>query len=357
MEALRIYCLPVSGGGFPVQVAFLAEMYEAFKLLKKLLNGERDYSPDIMLGASGGNLACYLASAGDFSYQGILRICEFLNAKMFIKNWGPLHFIPSLLFIPFTGSLFTTGENSSHVLKIFFDSTTIQKVEILTLVTNKNKLLPKIFSNRSPENSFFGTEITLENQILDEAFPIEYIDGNVEKLCQIIQSSAAIPIITRPIEFEGEKYEDGGTTYASPLGTLEKRLQDKIIETGKLLHFFYFSPYDLDDYEDMSKYTHYGDSSFKKNLLRLIHSEALRDRKSAINILESKIKRRAVVTQYKHTNTIELSRVIEENLEGDFVVIFYPTGYKSIDLLKFTSIDIKNLIDETRLDYNFELWK
>jgi hypothetical protein len=60
----KIYILPVSGGGFPAQLALLAEMYDAMSIIKGKHISTKDYVPDLAMASSGGNVSIYTAMAG-----------------------------------------------------------------------------------------------------------------------------------------------------------------------------------------------------------------------------------------------------------------------------------------------------
>ena len=95
---LSVYCLPISGGGFVAQLGLLSELYVAKWIAEgKRLKGSKAYQPNLVFASSGGNVAAYIAMAGDWSPEGMTRVAEKISTPMFIRSWFPdyMSFIPT----------------------------------------------------------------------------------------------------------------------------------------------------------------------------------------------------------------------------------------------------------------------
>ena len=70
---MRIFVFPVSGGAFPVQLGLLSE-----------LTANRDITPDLALGSSGGNVAAYICHACHWKGANMPGIVKLINSEMFV---------------------------------------------------------------------------------------------------------------------------------------------------------------------------------------------------------------------------------------------------------------------------------
>ena len=353
-EQFNLYTLPISGGGFPVQLALLSKIYDAIKLNKINFTGN-DYTPQFLLAASGGNIAAYLGLAGDWSYEGICRVSENINSEMFVKSWLPkdLSFIPTWALSVFTGTIYRSGDSAIELLKMAFPGQKIKDVEILTLAFNSSEYIPQIFSNKSKEESLVP-ELTNIDKLLFNMTEIKYLNGNIEEISKVCMASAAIPILTQSQNIDGCKFDDGGLSSASPLSVLPTEMYNIIQESGKKMHLFYYSSYDLDD-NDESKFTQYGGGA-QKALSCMIHSRALQDRAVAIQLLEKIISRESIGENFVNTTTEVLASKMAEFEDQDYVLFLYPKGNPHIKITKFDKDDIINLINEVRKEFNFTIW-
>ena len=65
---MKIFILPVSGGGFATQLGILYYLLEAKRII-----------PDIVLGSSGGNVAAYISMLSNWYHKTILKNCHLIN--------------------------------------------------------------------------------------------------------------------------------------------------------------------------------------------------------------------------------------------------------------------------------------
>lgn len=352
----NLFVLPISGGSFPAQLSLLSKVHEAFKLNKKDVVGSENFYPDLMLGASGGNICAYIALASNGgSYEGICRMVENIDSEMFIRSWFPsnLSFIPTWVLTIFTGTVFRDGVGAEELLKTAFPAQLIKNVEILTLAFNSSEYIPQIFSNKSQEESLVPS-LSNTDKLLFNMKDIRYLDGNIEEINKVCLGSASIPVLTQSQYIDGCKFDDGGLSSASPLSILPQEMYNVIQRSGKKMHLFYYSSYDLDD-DDDAKFTQYGGGA-QKALSCMVHSRALQDRANAIQLLEKIISRESVEENFVNTTTEVLAFKMEEFDDQDYVLFLYPKGCPHIKITKFDKNDIINLVDEVRKQFNFTIW-
>lgn len=219
LDPLTIYCLPVSGGGFVAQLGLLSELFEAKRILKdNKIQGSKDYQPDIVLAASGGNVATYIAMAGDWSPEGILRTALKTNSSMFLKSWWPenLDFLPTWLLGIFNGSMYRRGCGAGQLFKSLYTTESIQRTEIWTGTYDQSNRRAQFFCNLSPHRSQISSDYFDETSHLYGCMPLKYLSGDLEKIAIASIASASIPVLVMEQELDGCEYEDGGTMYASP---------------------------------------------------------------------------------------------------------------------------------------------
>lgn len=355
MGEFRLYVLPISGGGFPVQLAELSLLYDAFKINKVFFQGKKDYFPHLCLGASGGNVAAYVGMAADWYHEGMLRIAENIDKQMFIRSWWPddLDFIPTWALSVFTGTLYRAGLGPEELLSSAFNKYRIQEVEILTLAFNSSKFMPQIFSNKNSETSFIP-EINPTDKRLFGLDKIEFLKGDIAYISKVCMASAAIPIVTQPQYIDNDKYDDGGLSSASPLSVLQSDLEERLSLLSQKTHLFYFSPYDMDDQDDKARYTQYGQA--RASLVCMVHSRTLQDRANSISLIETISGNKAEVQQFKHASVETLAEALQNYQDYHYVLYFYPDKSPCIDLTNFQPSDINTLIEKVRETFNFDIW-
>lgn len=351
----KLYVLPISGGAFPVQLGLLSILFDVYKINKPTFTGSRNYSPDLILGASGGNVSGYIGMAGDWYYEGICRIVENIDSNMFIRSWWPddLDFIPTWFLTIFTGTIFRPGYGPENLLSVAFPGKLIENNEILTLAFNSTKYVPQIFSNKSKETSILPT-ISETDKLLFNLKDIQYLNGNVQEISKACMASAAIPIVTQSQVINNEKYDDGGLTAASPLSILTEEMYNIITKNNKLLHLIYFSCYDMDD-EDKSKIIQYRGAA-QVTISCMVHSKTLQDRASAVGLVSKLLGRECNYTNFTNASIQKLAECFEQNKDNHYVIELYPKGAPNINLTNFKNNDVIDLINSTRKLINFSIW-
>lgn len=421
-KPLIIYALPISGGYLTSQVALMCELYEAKKISKKgIRNGAIDTYPDIMFSSSGGCITSYLSLAGDFCTDGIMRSVYKLEPTMFVKSWLPKELafiIPSWIIGTFNGSLYRQGYGASRLFRSSFTPDTIKRVEIWTGTYDKNNCKAQFFCNLGLGESLINPLFFRMDNFMYDCMELKYLDGDLNLLAKVALASSSIPILTQKQNINGIFYSDGGSNYASPLCTMESEIcriilndnretiEKKIIDIGKdnlslcedniscinkknepseeiiyeidnkhniiripyesdnstnnvrSLRLFYFCSYQMDLHQKSC-----GDSEIgqmNESMRQIIHSSALHDRNSAVNILYKICGSNSGQIQHSHIanmNTKKFANLLDM-LEDclHYVIILYPHNSPHINMIKFTKQDLTDKIKEARDNYGAYIW-
>jgi hypothetical protein len=414
-KSLTIYALPVSGGYLTSQIALMCELYEAKKLSKRgIKNGAIDIYPDIMFNSSGGCVTSYLSLAGDFSTDGIMRAAYKLEPAMFIKSWLPpeLSFIiPSWVIGSFNGSLYRQGYGAKHLFRSSFTSDSIKRVEIWSGTYDKENCKAQFFCNLGEGESLINPLFFNMNNMFD-CMDLKYLNGNLDLIATAALASSSIPVLSPKQNINGIFYSDGGSNYASPLSTMEteicrivindnrKIINNKIIDrtnkplcednidcsiddnkddeiiyeidnkhnisrvinnevnNERSLRLFYFCSYQMDEHKKTC-----GDSEIgqmNESMRQIIHSSALHDRNSAINILYKICGENSSQIQHSHIHNMntqkfaQLLDILEKYLH--YVVILYPHNSPHINMIKFNKDDLDININKARNNYGAYIW-
>lgn len=222
---MRIFVSPISGGFFPYQLAMM-------KMFPK---------PDLMLGASGGNLANYLYTCDVENGNAVTTLIERVDARK--NNIKTIDGIVSV-----------SG-----------------RTEKITLLHDKTTNKAIIFTNKYQGESYLA-----KLRIYDESkelygMEIRYGKENVERVTKAIIASAAIPDILPDVVVEDHEnrslyhhFDDGGVCYPSPLTPL-------CFSLGILAprQIFYFCPFDLDLVDSIIEGA---PDPLKKSVIRSVYS-------------------------------------------------------------------------------------
>jgi predicted acylesterase/phospholipase RssA len=374
-KILEIYALPVSGGGFPAQlqqiIYYTNEKQIATNTTEE--NGNYlEYTPDICLGTSGGNVSAYIGLSGNWTEGGIKRVVKTMNSEMFSQTWwpGPMGFLPTWILGIFEGAIFKPGYGPSRLLKAFSDDRSIQEVEIWSGTFNKTQKRSSFFCNKKLEDSYISS--TTYSPFLFKTTPLIYTNGDIDLISKVTVASASVPILFKPVEIGGEEYIDGGVTFSSPLTVMQEEIYNimKGITTpptyvsvsspfplpdpstnpdlgGRrdkdLLHIIYMSPYNMDNTTEKVS-SALGSDTF---LSYMTDASSLKDRYTGINLLE-----RLMDADLEEVDMIDsrygakLSDLLAAHRGTHYFCEIYVRKNDWIDMTKFTSQDILNKMDE-----------
>jgi len=219
-STLDVYCLPISGGGFVAQLGLLCEIYEAKKIANgNIVFGSKTYCPDLVFAASGGNVASYIALAGNWSTDGIIRCSQQIDPHSFTRKWVPneLSIIPNIVVGIFKSSLYNKGYGAGYLFKKLFTEKSISQTEIWTGTYNSDKKAAQFFCNKSQEESLVNESFFNEEQSMYDSLSLKFMNSNIELIAEVSIASASIPLIVPGQKIGNSMYADGGCSYSSPL--------------------------------------------------------------------------------------------------------------------------------------------
>lgn len=389
-KTLTTYVLQVSGGAFPVQLALLCEVYEAKRILcNGKFSGQKDYAPDLVLAASGGNVAAYVALAGDWSPDGIERTIRKIDTKMFAQKWLPdiIDFFPQWIYGIIKGSMYKEGYGAEQLFSTLFTSTSIRRTEIWTGTYNVTCGRAQFFCNLDEKSSIICQKSFGTSSLLYGCMPLEYTSGDVKLLSKVSIASASIPMVVAEHDIGGIKYADGGAAYATPLPPFSdeiyrictghnqmKIMGDTMIPlkpkckkcqkmmrkrssrekniSKKKLQLIYFCCQDMEVCSDDDFY-----GRFKK-IASIISSIVAQDRAAAITLLQKISAGRCIEYKlYTKVTTNSLADIFRRlNNISHYVMCLFPSGAPKIDMFNFTHRDISSVIKDVRSSYNVHLW-
>jgi len=344
---MRIYTLCCSGRFFPVQVAL---MMEAYDILKK---------PDIMLGSSGGNLTAYIALAGDFSPEGIQRICRGINSELLSHSWLPayLNFLPSWLVGTFKGSLYKEGTGSNELLNTIFTRHNVSRVEIYTGTVEYHSGKQQLFCNKSKEDSILE-KMPFDYKI-NNCCETKYLDGNIDLISKACLASCSIPIYVLPVKIGENLYQDGGCNFFSPLtplvDSIDSLTEEKICND---LHIDYFNCRDLESNLNTEGYFNIIQNA-DNTLNTLMKTLAIQDKLAGISLVKRSVFRDKYKMLYFEGKCdrevliqIEKSRKYSKR---SFLELYVKKNLE-LDITNFNYDDIMNIVEKARKEYYFRLW-
>lgn len=219
---MEVCILPISGGGFPIQVASCCLMADI------------KYVPDIVFASSGGSICAFVMLASEWNALRVPMIMENLSADMFVEHWN----FPILqkLYSISKGSIFNNGTGGENLFVSLFNSEKLQKVETWVGAYNKDLRRFKMTTNRS--RSTCSMNLSWSDLMLNNLCDIDYASGDAVKMSEFISASCAIPGLVPHKHIEGHDYVDGGVVCASPLGYFRNSLVDLAKKQMRAIHFF-----------------------------------------------------------------------------------------------------------------------
>lgn len=373
-KILEVYVLPVSGGGFPAQlqeVIFYTNQKQLATNTTEETGDYLEYTPDICLSASGGNVSSYIGLSGNWTEGGIKRVVQTLNAKMFSRTWwpGPLGFLPTWILGIFEGSIFRPGYGPSRLLKAFSDDQSIQDVEIWSGTYNKTQKRTGLFCNKKSGETLISE--TTYNPFDFKTMPLIYMAGDIDLISKVTVASASVPILFKPVEIDGDEHIDGGVTYQSPLTPLQNEIYNIMkgittpapydlisspfpIPAGSTdpglggrrdkdyLHLTYFSPYNMDNTTEKVSST-LGNDSF---LSAMTDASAIKDRYTGINLLQRLKTDLQTITLFDSRHGHSLSTLLSTYRGNHYFCQIYVRTNEWIDMTKFTSADVLQKMNE-----------
>ena len=375
-DILEVFALPVSGGAFPYQLQSIITCVQSKQAASEKLGLTKtiEWTPDINMGTSGGNVAIYIAMSGNYTIGGINRVVQMMNSRMFSRSWAPkgLNFLPTWIFAIVEGSVYKPGYGPEQLLKSFSNSESIQLTETWTTAFNKTQERTGIFCNKSLKDSYISS--VTYSPFTFKTLPLRYMNGDFNLISKVTTASASVPLLFEPVIIEDEEYVDGGVSYSSPITPLqeeifkimkgittpldyEKKLNpydsmnpenppDLSLTRGKdLLHITYFSPYDMNASKVKSTL---GEGT---TLTAVTDYSSIKDRYTCINLLERMIDDPTIKT-IKIIDSRNTDLTLEDMFftyrEKHYFLEMYMRENTWIDLNTFTPEDIFNRMEDAK---------
>ena len=366
---MHLLVAPVSGGAFPVQLAF---MIEVAKLRRNSLSCYSNILPsyDAILASSGGNIASYIALAGDFTMEGIEKVCSKLKPDLFLTSWWPnlLSFLPSWIPGCYEGSIYCGGSGFGSLFEELFTFSSIGRIEMWTGTLNRTTGKAQLFTNLFPSESKLALNYFSPDKF--NAMPLTYLDRDRKTIAQATYASAAIPVLVPNVYIGTSKYADGGTCFSSPLTPLQDCIIGAIQNNPDInnegvrntpvisghpdeeLHIDYLSSYDLESNSRPATYKNLLENG-AITLAEIIKSLGIQDRLSGIELLRAgpvKLESGACDSETLASISSRRRKYWQSMLE------LYPGKEIEISLEKFTPKDIIQAIHETKKCMMYRLW-
>lgn len=339
---MKIYILPISGGGFAPQLGLLVQLFAA----TKTQTGD-GYRPDLVLASSGGNVASYIAMMGNWTDTSIIRNCQLIDSSIFIQSWTP-PFFPTWILFPITGSLYKAADGIEKLYSELYNKTSIQRTEIWTGTYNETKQKAVMFCNRSRSDSLIqddGSDTYIYDQI-----PSIYLEGNIQEIGKACYASAAMPFITPGVVIRGDRYLDGGAAYSSPLIPMESKLC-KVLDRAvgsEPIQIFYFCSYDMD--------MKFNDSMYSSSIGLLVHSSLLQDRACALSVARKYGKVKDTPKIYNGLSPPILRDVLKVYEKSSYLIMFFPKGSPTVNVTNFAGKDVCKIIKDINYKYSAYLY-
>lgn len=337
---MRLIVLPISGGKFPVQIAIVESLSDI------------GYKPDLTLASSGGTVASYCASYGDWKSEEIRKIAKDLSSSLFIRSWFSPHLaiFHSIVAGYFYGAAYQASDTTIDFFEKYFTPLTITQYEIWVGAINRDTGAVCLFCNRSrAEAQIKGGNF---NIAMIKSEPLKYLNGNLEDIMNAAMASSSIPIMIEPRVIDGRSYIDIGAKFASPLVPL----QEEILELTKSepLHIIYVNGFNVEaDTAEM------GDHNMMNGFVGLaehvVRSFIIQDRQTAINIIKIRSGKDLIYAEFD-VGVLDRVLIFLEKECCDSVVEIYPRKLWTIDLETFVGSDVENSIKYHKSALGLRVW-
>lgn len=344
---MRIFVLPVSGGAFPLQLAYISQL---------LISGG---PPELVLGSSGGNIAGYIGLAAKWNPDQIGQVVKEanLNTSNFAQSWWPWglnKIFPSWLIGYYQGSFYASGTGAAEVIQKMFTDETVVVTEMWTGTLNKDEGKGQMFCNLSESQSRIAKagdpSVSLWTR---DCNPLCYLNGDRKIIADVAIASASIPVVVPAKVIEGKSYVDGGTIFSSPLSALA----DYIYNLSKTdsIHLNYINSYDIQN-AGSTKITNLWTAG-RYTIGELMKNICIADRQIGIDLVRSGPE--PVYYSFLE-GTLENLKLVEElrpYSPRSLLEIFPSVGEeRCLDLLNFTAEDIIKMFERAQSGYYLRFW-
>lgn len=322
---MNLLVLPASGQNFISQLSILQYLCDI------------EYSPTLILGSSGGNLAAYIVTAADWKSNHIERLIKELKSTYFSRPWHNISIVSEMIGF-FNGNAFQSGIGMEEYMNNYFSNKSITKYEIWTGTYNRDLQKFRLFCNISESDSIIDCNHIDYN--LTQSIKPYFCNGNIDKIAAAGLASASIPGLVPPVLIDNNNYTDGAICGASPLSIIHGAILKYIKNNNKSLHITYVNSKDLSQANNIPNHNLF--DTWKQAVNNLIKSQTLIDRLVAHDLLFNGKTVRNKSFECNFTNLIK-NKNKRNKLQFSLLEIF-PTEECDIDINNFNSDDlIKNL--------------
>ncbi len=331
---MYVLILPVSGCGFPKQLAILQHLCEA------------QCVPDITLASSGGNVAAFVAAAAKWTWPGIERISRELSSNLFSSSWANFSAL-SYVIGYFKGTIYNHGTGVTDFLHRYFTPETITTYEIWTGTYNKQNQKACLFCNR--DQSIL--DLSCIDHDLTQSMPPVFNNGDINKIAYSGIASASIPATVPPQSIDNEDYIDGGIAGASPLAILREPILKYVNDTS--LHLIYVNSIDLSKPQTIT--CHNVVDTFNQTAKNIVRTQTVIDRLAAYELFRchpGTMHKEEFACNFENMKRI---KCLKEKINFSMLEI-YPTNSDEIDITNFTGDDVVNLIRNTYNSCRCRFW-
>lgn len=320
---MDILIAPISGGGFPSQIA--ASLF--------LISG--GYRPRIAMGGSGGAVTEYLMELGEWNEGKVRAIMQTLDSNLFVtKPTIPL--LGSVLSI-LRGSLFQRSPIGQSYLRMLMDKVLPYYCEIWTGSQDSDHQRPVYTCNLDKSRSI----ITLDSRDIRDMnlYPPIYCGTDTELLSKYVTSTFSIPSVLPSTIAGGRRLSDPGMVYGSPIHSFRRAIVRMAKEKSVTLHLTILTTVDL--YEDREYSLYNGQPAVLMTLINqalgAIHSNVGKDRLSCMDIMWFQGLRVCGVVTFKATpEALHRLNGLKLKSPGTVTEVF-STKHDPVNLTTFTS--------------------
>ena len=334
---LEVVCSPISGGFFVSQLSILATVLEA---REKAPSVSKTFM-DLYFGASGGDLANILSSYFHKDKESILRVTQFLDSDLFVKNWwkGKTSFIDSKVISLFGKTFFQEGSGAGELFETLERSQRRKDLELWFLTFNIDTDRPVISCTCNRELSNFGdlSRENLEDHLCENVI---FLENNIQDIVKTALASASIPVLKEGVEINGNKYVDGGVANTVPYCYFIDSINTRHHQ-GKFTppyHYFYILPHKTDVRSTEA-------TLFTKILKNVLTFNMISDKNNTLNhwlYLIGKHKKDLEFKVYENLKLYQLVEIFEKNHEKNYFCVFY-TDETSVNITDFSGQDVKEM--------------
>lgn len=336
---MYVLALPVSGGGFGMQLGILQHLCES------------NIIPNVVLASSGGNVAAYIAAAADWKWAAVERIAIELTPSLFIQPWTGLEVVSSVVGF-FKGDIYNRGRGINDFLKEHFTPESITKYEIWTGTYNKKRQRTRLFCNLKENNSIM--DISCIDYELTQSMVPFFCEGELDAIGAAALASASIPGTVPPQYIDKEYYMDGGVSAASPLTIMQEPILKYVKDNNTSLHIIYVNSVDLSHPPSTNNINNVVDT-LKQAANDLVRSQTVIDRLSGYQIIRC-FSGEMCTDEFPCTpENMKRIKVIQSKTKYSLLEI-YPTIANYINITTFKSADLTNSIRQTYHHCNCRLW-